>query len=690
VARSIDAGEDGLASRHGAVRTILSGLGWNTGAQVAVTGLNVVTTPLLLSRLGVDAYGVFALVSSFRGLLSNLDGGLGPCATRYLAVYAGAGDRRAMTSLIATTSLMALVVVAPIVGLVALVAPDIVVVLHAAPELRREAIVLIRLFMVLLLVSTIRGIAMRAISAEHRWSYLSIWSTVATAVYLGLGVGLVFAGAGLVGLFWASVAGEVVMVAITLLGLRGVLEARHLRLMARPQVREIVAYASRVQVAEIASSLGNEFNAIVVGLMFPVRFVTYYSVGTNFATQLNGLPANALGPIAITLSRTFGRRGLHRTVEVFTSIQRLWVRATCAWPLIGAVAAYFGIVAWLGPKERLAAIVAAVVLTGQAPWLLAMVMDGFLKSANHPGLESKYLGLATAIDMALAAPLAFGLGMLGVPIGVAAGYIVASFYLLHLARRDVDPGLRSFFADVPAGAVLSGVLVTFLLEVPAAHLAPRGALGLIVCGLPALAGLGTYALAAAGPDRLKWEARRVLAFARGSADAFTGSLRPDETAVTLSSTATSSTSTVLDEDDAVATMGSQLDEMLASCRRRGTGSLLLVLIELLPPDDGTCRLTGEELEDAAIAVLETIRDGDFVMPLGSAMLAVALGLDGGRGRFADAAEQDVLAIERRLKASAGRRTRDASFRTISLLVPIATQESGVEILRSALSRLGSR
>ena len=483
---------------RGRLAPILSGLSWNTAGQIAVLALNVVLTPFLLLHLGASRYGLYALLSSFRGLLSNLDGGLGSTASRYFSSFAGSRDRRATSSLLVTILVMLALVIGTVAALVAIFAPDITVVLHASTALHREATVLLRAFMPLLLAAALRGVSQRIISAQHRWAYLNISNTVSTAVYVVLAVLLVWQGYGLIGLFWASVGQEVVLVLSSAAGCRHFVKLSECHFLPWGEVRDIVHYASRVQVAELASSFNFEIDSVLVGLIFPVRYVAFYSIGANFSNQLLSLPLNAVSPMAVTLSRTYGGSDFKTTLLEFVDMQRVWVRTIAAYPLIGAATVYLAILRWLGPQERLAGVVAVILLVGQTMPLLSQVMGAFGKSIKLPGLESRYLGVGMVINVALTLPLAFTIGMLGVPIGTALGLIASNLYFLHIARREIDRKLRSFFADIPRLAVILGVVTTACLELPAYMVAPRGAAGLIICAIPALIGLGVYAVVVMG------------------------------------------------------------------------------------------------------------------------------------------------------------------------------------------------
>ncbi len=512
---AVPAAEHRGPGRAGLLR-ILSGLGWNTGGQIASVALNLVLTPFLLLRLGVNQYGLYALLSSFRGLLSNLDGGFGPTSSRFFAVYAGADDRRSTAGLVLTISAILTAIVGTLAGIVALLAPQITELLHSSSSLHHEAAGLLRAFMPLLLAATLRGSFQRILRSHHRWAYINISATVSTVTYVAFAMLLVGEGHGLVGLVWASVAQELVLDIAFVVAATRYFSWRDCRLLPHDVTREIARYASRVQLAAVASSFNFEIDSLLVGLIFPVRYVAYYSIGSNFASQLVSLPLNAVSPVAVTLSRTFGRSGLRSTLLEFTELQRLWVRVVAPYALIGAVCGYFGILRWLGPQERLAGAVAVILLGGQVLNLLSQVMAELGKAVNRPGLESRYLGVGVVINVVLTIPLAFTVGMLGVPIGTAIGQLVSALYFLHIAKREIDRGLRSFLADIPVLATVTATACAAALVLPAYAVAPRGAFGLLLCGVPAAVALVIHATLVGG---LKKTARIVTAGASLAAPA---------------------------------------------------------------------------------------------------------------------------------------------------------------------------
>ena len=92
-----------------------------------------------------------------------------------------------------------------------------------------------------------------------------------------------------------------------------------------------------------------EVDSLVIGGALSVRALGIYSPGANFANQLSSVASNGLGPAGVHLANVYGREGEEGTFREFKRLQRMWVVAVTGWTMVAMAAAYFGILAWLGP-----------------------------------------------------------------------------------------------------------------------------------------------------------------------------------------------------------------------------------------------------------------------------------------------------------------------------------------------------
>jgi O-antigen/teichoic acid export membrane protein len=474
------------ASSTAPPKRLLAGLGWNTVGQFSVVGISLGLTPFLLHHLGATQFGIFALVSSARGLLSNLDGGLAPTGYRYFPVYVGRGDVSRTTSFLLTMLTLVAIIVGIVTITMILVAPAAVGVFALGSGLAghvHETVQLTRELMPALFVAALRTPLQRLVMAHHRWAFLNCTQVLAVVAYAATAVGVSFATVGLQGLIWATYAQEAILLITAAWACRRYVSLKHPRWLPLSEVREILRFGGRVQIAALASSFNYELGALLVGFLFPVRYVAYYSIGANFNQQVINMPINGLNPIMQDIGHCYGRSGQEGVLRSFPDTQRLWVTALGIFPIVAALEAWFGIRVWLGHGAELAAATAAVLVIGAAPLLLNATVDVTAKVVGMPEIESWYLGIGVAVSMACTVPLALGLGVIGVPLGTAIGQVISFIVCICLARKRIGKQITPFFLYIRYAPALVAIAVAGVCEWSLRSSLPAGAIGFVLSGL---------------------------------------------------------------------------------------------------------------------------------------------------------------------------------------------------------------
>ena len=467
-------------------KRLLAGFGWNTGGQFLVVAISLGLTPFLLHHLGATLYGIFALVSSARGLLSNLDGGLAPTGSRYFPVYVGRGDVAVTTSLLLTMLTLVVIIVGAVTTAMILVAPAAVGVFAHGSGLAghsHEAVQLIRYLMPVLLVAAIRTPFQRLVMAHHRWAFLNCTTVMATVAYAATAVGVSFATSGLQCLIWATYAQEVVLLITAAWACRRYISLKRLRWLPISEVRQILRFGGRVQIAALASSFNYEVDALLMGFLFPVRYVAYYSIGANFTQQVSSLPINGLNPIVQDMGRSYGRSGKEGVLRAFPHTQRMWVTALGIYPMIAVLEGWFGIRVWLGPGAQLAAATAVLLVIGIAPLQLNSIVDVTAKVVGMPEIESWYLGIGMAVNVACTVPLALSVGVIGVPLGTAIGQVISFVVCICLARKRIGKRITPFFCCISYVPALVAIAVAGVCEWSLRDSLPTGGIGFVLSGL---------------------------------------------------------------------------------------------------------------------------------------------------------------------------------------------------------------
>lgn len=483
-----------MAEPSSSVGTIRRHVGWNTLRQASPLVSTLLLTPFLLSRLGVDRYGLFALAQATLTVLTQLDGGLGNSAQRFFALYAGSGDV-ARTTRLFTTAVGALVAGGIVIAVIVAVAARPLVALLSPPvALLPDAVFLVHTMPGLVALELVRNLLQGLMHANGRWRATAAVSVVTQVLSFGLTLVLVRQGMGVRGVVYALGAQAVVAVILLLGASQTYLQRGDLGLLPRAELRGFAAYAAKHQIVAASAMINLEVDALLVAAILPIRFVAFYSIGAGVATQIRTLPLNTLGPLASSLGVTFGRSGRAAVMVEFARMQRLWLRTALPYSLVAGATVYFAITAWLGEGQRLAGLTAAVLLLGHSVDLSVGVVDTLTNTLGRPGMQARSSAASVVVNLVLTIPLGLAFGLLGIVAATSLGLLAGTAYFVHLARAYVGEELRSPFAGFPLPATALGMVTAAGLELVVRGRLETGLPGLAMAGVPALVGLGVTAV----------------------------------------------------------------------------------------------------------------------------------------------------------------------------------------------------
>ena len=498
-------------------RVLVGGTAWNTLAQMIPVPLNVVMTPYLIHHLGVDRWGLIALVGTMQSIISNFDGGLIGTLNRYYAIYAGSDDRAATTRTL-TTVLAFVLGIGLAVGAVGWFVAPVLVHLFAMPKtLRPETTFYLRTVVGLLALIFAQTAIAGVIVARQRYALNSFLSVSTYAVWvIGL-VATVHGGWGLRGVAITLLAQQIVATVIAVPPALRYLDRSSVRFLPRAEARALFAYSAKVQVGGISRLANAEFDNVVIGTLLSVHTVALYNAGTGFAQQVTGLLGNALRPAATHIARTFGADGEHRAWYDFVRLQRVWAIACSGFYAAALGAAYFAIVDWLGPEFRVGGAIAVIVVAGQAVLSMSMMLGFYCMILGWADIEVRVGVVNVAVNVALTAALIV-VGVFGVVVATVVAWLASSFWLLRLTRRRSTAAIPAFVdtASLPASAVTAAAV--FAMEFALSPVVPRGPLGLLTAAGPAVIGLGIFAVMRLGP-------RSFLRLLQGMRSARAGGIR---------------------------------------------------------------------------------------------------------------------------------------------------------------------
>jgi O-antigen/teichoic acid export membrane protein len=475
-------------------------VGWNFVAQAAPLAATACLTPYVVHRIGIERYGLWALLVSAVGILTSIDLGVGQSLLRFIAMHRGRGDDAAA----ARVAMLATVLLAALAAIVALAfwwfGPLALDWTHTPESLRPSGSLVLKWAGAVAGLALLNGVPIALLQAYGRYRTLAAIGVGTQLVNALLVVALLERSASLNSLLVAAVSASFASLLVSL-GATFV-ELKRLTLAGwRQDLRELVAYGWRVQMSGLTALVNLELDAIVVAVFLPIRYVGYYSIGASIASGLRNLPIWGLPPMFADLAQHMGSGGEAGVARRYRALQRQWVRLLSGYLGPALAASPFLVIAWMGRAAWPAAMVALILTAGNAVNLLTGVTTGAVRAIGKPGLETRYGVVVMLTNVVLTIPAAIVFGMYGVVLATCIGQVVGSLYFLRCIRIGTPLGKVATLAGSRPGAAVVSAGAVVLLELGVSTVPVHGVVGLALAGLPPLVAWIVYG-AATGMGRL--------------------------------------------------------------------------------------------------------------------------------------------------------------------------------------------
>lgn len=435
----------------------------NTAAQSApvVTAFvfSFVLAPIMLSRLGLAQFGVWAVTGALAQYARLLDLGITNSLSRFVALYEANDDRRAIEQTVAIGLLAASVVGAAVLAAAALMAPlvsDLIGVLDAGEMrvvlLSSAGIAVANLFVAVLSAVPVglrrMGPPNVAMTAGYTTNFVASVAALVLSTELTT-YALANLGAALVGLL------------LTAISLAYVWSAPFVGRPSLGRAREIVSFGLKSQTVTLANLVNVQTDKLIIAAMLGPRVAGAYEIGNRIVQGIVSLGLLTLSALIPTATADLVKRGKGVIAEYFG---RYTVRSLAiALPMFGAVcvSAPYLLVAWLGeiPPDSVQIIV--LLSVAFAVTMATGVAMTLTMSDGRPGLVAQTAIIVVTLNLAgtiVAAPI---FGLWGVLIATVAAEIVASVIFLFRFNRLYGLGAR-----VLADGVVRPTAVAVLAALP--------------------------------------------------------------------------------------------------------------------------------------------------------------------------------------------------------------------------------
>jgi O-antigen/teichoic acid export membrane protein len=495
-------------------RRFLTGAALNLFDQALRFLAIFVMTPIILASIGDTDYGFWVLLMSIFGHYALLDFGLSASTSRFFARAIGKKDVPELEKLINTT-LAIFLRIGMIAVLLSVVAWFVIPAFNNDPARIRLIHWIVVIYGAYLSVGFPVRVFRSYLKSEMRYDIIVLASTIqivlgSTALYYFLKQGHGLLTLALVN----AIAGFIEYAIVTYGAIRLLKKIRIDRsLVCLERRKELIRYSTTAFVNQLANTLRNGIDPLIIGTVVGLSSVTYYSIGMRFPIFFNDIMCAVLGGQLLALfGQVHGRRDDGSLEKGYLTATRL---STVVAVFGGASMIFYGsdfILRWVGPGYSLSYQI-MVILT--IPYVLLLI--------NYPAFsllftldKHKYLAKATIIggifNVLMSIILAHIIGIHGVVWATLIEMLVVYGIVMPLVVSRVTQMPKS---QIIVSSMLKPLLISVLILAPffvmVRSLVQPDYIRLILLGLAQTVWFGAVAwFAILKPD----ERRQILVAAR--------------------------------------------------------------------------------------------------------------------------------------------------------------------------------
>lgn len=427
-----------------------------------VAPIPFVMTPLILHRIGVAGYGVWAVFLAINGLTSLADLGLVGTLSKFVAEYHAQRDFPALARLL-NSGLTLFLLLDLAIGTVLWSASPILAskLFHGSSMAGAELVALLRLFVIVIAANILTQLFASVTTGLQRLDLTNIISTLNVLLSALFGGVLLVRGWGLRGLVYGYIASAIFTIGIYLIVVQRLLPQIALNPMRfnRTEARKMFGYSFRLYITQAAVVVHNQVEKVFLAALAGVVPAGRYDIASDIALKIRGSIGFVLSPVLPAASELHALNDQSRIRELYYRTHKylalLGIPVVC---YVIAVSHRF-VELWLGSGMSMIALPLDVLLA--ANFFNLATGPGFLIFAGsgnmRPGIQSALLGLSVNVVLSLA--LIYKFGFPGAVIGTSVSLILASTYFMSLFHRRTGYPMLRVLRESYLKPILCSVLV---------------------------------------------------------------------------------------------------------------------------------------------------------------------------------------------------------------------------------------
>ena len=403
-------------------------------------------TPYIIGHIGIERFGIWAIVGVLTGYFGLLDFGIGTSFIKYISEFYTKKDYEKINQVVNTGVIFYSIFAALIIALAFFVINPLLTFFKIPVNLYDEALFVFLLGVILFGISNALSVFGAIQGGLQR---MDITNKVAIAVSIPMIIGTIYfleAGYGLSGLMVNNAVVLVITSIINIIIAFKILPGLKFNpfLFSRGMFKRLFGFGYKLQISRFAQLVSFQTDKFLITYFLGIGLVAFYQLGSSVTQKMRQIPlllVSAFVPAASEIEAKGGKGSLN---ELYLRGSKYLILVSV--PLLFFIIsnAHLIMLAWMGEGYEMAALAIQILGVGYFANLVSGAASSIAVGVAKTEFEMKYGILMAILNLFLSIILIIKIGFIGALIGTTISLTIASLFFMKMFCNHLGSPLNDF------------------------------------------------------------------------------------------------------------------------------------------------------------------------------------------------------------------------------------------------------
>lgn len=426
-------------------------------------------TPYILHRLGVERFGIWAIVWVLTGYMSLMDMGLAASFIRHTSMYYVQNNMKSLKEMISSGLFFYMLLGILLLGCAILLAVPILYFFKISPALKPQVAFIIILSVINLVIANMSNVFNSIFYGLQR---LDICFKITAAISLQIVLGTIFVlenGYGLEGLMYNYIFASLtllivgIIVSYKILGGLWTIKFSYIKI---PMLKKLISFGFNLQFTQLAQIVSFHYDKILISYFLGISQVTYYELGSRFVQVLRAVSSFMIPAITPAASEIDIKEGKNMVWELYIRVSKYFILIGIPVFLFSVLEVNHIIFIWIGNYYYLTGNVVRILSIGFFLSLICTMVSSIVWGIGRVEMEFKRSIVTMVLNLSLSFILILKFGFLGAVFGTTISLVIGSIYFIKIFKDYFEKSSKEILSQFfkPGIAGLSATVSLFLIK----------------------------------------------------------------------------------------------------------------------------------------------------------------------------------------------------------------------------------